>query len=55
MGACHRFPPRFVGDSAAKDIHQWKFPLVSAYNWCGEYQTATVGSAPAHPLTTDTP
>ena len=42
IGACHRFPPSFAGDSSPIDFHHWKFPLVSANNWCGEFQAATL-------------
>jgi len=44
IGACHRFPPGFAGDSSPIDFHHWKFPLVSANNWCGEFQAATPGN-----------
>lgn len=44
IGACHRFPPSFAGDSSPIDFHHWKFPLVSANNWCGEFQAATLVS-----------
>jgi hypothetical protein len=36
-GACHRYPPSFAGSDSPKDIHRWKFPLVTAHCWCGEY------------------
>ena len=38
FGACHRFPPSFAGDRSAKELHHWRFPLVSANNWCGEFR-----------------
>lgn len=39
VGTCHRFPPTFAGDSAPKETHHWKFPLVTPHQWCGEFQT----------------
>jgi len=46
MGTCHRFPPRFTGNSSPIDAHHWKFPLVLAHSWCGEFQAAKLGSDP---------
>lgn len=46
IGACHRYPPRFSGDSAAVEFHHWKFPLVSGHNWCGEFHAVSRMSAP---------
>ncbi|WP_144408312.1 hypothetical protein [Sulfuricella sp. T08] len=52
LGACHRFPPSFAGDSSPIDSHRWKFPLVSAHNWCGEFRAATLGVDLTTALTT---
>jgi hypothetical protein len=41
IGTCHRFPPSFAGDISAIDFHHWKFPLVTAHSWCGEFQATT--------------
>jgi hypothetical protein len=41
IGACHRFPPLFAGESP-RDIHRWKFPLVSQHVWCGEFRSPSV-------------
>lgn len=38
LGACHRFPPVFSGNATTLEFHHWKFPLVLAHNWCGEFQ-----------------
>jgi hypothetical protein len=37
LGTCHRYPPIFAGESAAKDYHHWKFPIVTTHAWCGEF------------------
>ncbi len=36
-GACHRFPPHFVGEGSPKEAHHWRFPAVSVHAWCGEF------------------
>lgn len=38
--ACHRYPPSFSGDGAARELHRWSFPLVTAHSWCGEHRPA---------------
>ncbi len=44
-GNCHRYPPVFAGDSSPRDIHHWRYPLVSIHGWCGEYaaQISSIG------------
>lgn len=54
IGACHRFPPIFAGDSSAIDFHHWKFPLVTAHSWCGEFKAATPGGGLTAALTMET-
>jgi len=36
-GACHRFPPSYVGENPMKETHHWRFPIVSVHAWCGEF------------------
>ena len=36
-GSCHRFPPVFAGESSPRENHHWRFPVVSARSWCGEF------------------
>lgn len=37
-GSCHRFPPAFAGSESPRELHRWRFPLVSAFAWCGEFR-----------------
>lgn len=37
VGACHRFPPVFVGSKYEQDPLAWSFPLVLDEDGCGEY------------------
>ena len=46
MGACHRYPPAFAGEQAPRDLHRWRFPLVSTRSWCGEHKASDL-AAPA--------
>ncbi len=36
-GNCHRYPPTYAGDASPRETHHWRYPLVSARNWCGEF------------------
>jgi len=36
-GNCHRHPPQFSGEVTPKELHRWRFPLVGAHAWCGEF------------------
>ncbi|MBS1159074.1 MAG: hypothetical protein H6R15_1493 [Proteobacteria bacterium] len=36
-GNCHRYPPVFAGDSSPRETHHWRFPMLSAHAWCGEF------------------
>lgn len=36
VGACHRFPPQFGGETP-RDTHRWRFPIVVQHSWCGEF------------------
>jgi hypothetical protein len=36
-GTCHRYPPSYAGDASPKESNHWRFPVVSAGNWCGEF------------------
>ena len=40
FGSCHRYPPSYAGDASPKESHHWRFPVVSAGNWCGEFVAA---------------
>lgn len=33
QGYCRRFPPQVV-----KWMRGWKFPIVTDYSWCGEWE-----------------
>jgi hypothetical protein len=43
-GACHRYPPRFGGETP-REMHRWRFPVVGRRGWCGEFVPAAGGSA----------
>ncbi len=36
-GNCHRFPPTFAGSESPRELHRWRFPMVSSHGWCGEH------------------
>ncbi|OHC64557.1 MAG: hypothetical protein A2045_06185 [Rhodocyclales bacterium GWA2_65_20] len=48
MGACHRYPPSFAGENTPRELHKWRFPLVTMRSWCGEHKPAGSGM-PATP------
>lgn len=45
MGTCHRYPPSFAGDETPREMHRWRFPLVTVRSWCGEHKPAASGQA----------
>ncbi|HLA36333.1 MAG TPA: histidine phosphatase family protein [Rhodocyclaceae bacterium] len=49
IGSCHRHPPLFAGESP-KDIHRWRFPVVTLHAWCGEHTLhSSLADAAARP------
>lgn len=38
IGSCHRYPPTYAGEQTARELHGWRFPLVSPSSWCGEHR-----------------
>ena len=51
-GTCHRYPPLFAGESSPREMHHWRFPLVSLHAWCGEFLPRRSDHLPAGEVVT---